>query len=204
VYVHPVYVTPRPAAQPETPKKKTTSTGPAEAKVVVDVPSDAVLYIDGQRSKMTSTKRTFVSPVLQPDERYFYDIKAEAVRDGQVRTESRRVVVTAGAVSHVDFTDLGPAVVAETVKAAAAQVTVRLPGDARLFIDGQKCPLTSAVRKFETPKLEPGRKYYYTLKAEIERDGETLVESQRVFVEAGKKISVKFDKLAPATSTASR
>jgi hypothetical protein len=43
------------------------------------------------------------------------------------------------------------------------------------------------------------------LKAEVERDGRTLAQSQRVTLEAGKKVSVTFNQLNPAaTKTASR
>ena len=43
-----------------------------------------------------------------------------------------------------------------------------------------------------TPALEPGKFYYYTLKAEVVRDGKALVETKKVFVEAGKEAFVDF------------
>jgi uncharacterized protein (TIGR03000 family) len=188
------------------PAKAAATTPPAEGKVVVDVPSDATLYIDGQKSKMTSGRRTFVSPVLQGDATYFYDLTAEVVRDGEKKTETRRVMLRAGQVSRVDFRDLGLA--EEPVAAAAAApaiVTVRVPEKARLLIDGKATSLTSNVRKFETPTLTPGKTYYYTLTAEVDRDGETLSQTRRVLLQAGKKVSVTFDQLKPAaTDTASR
>jgi uncharacterized protein (TIGR03000 family) len=153
---------------------------------------------------MTSERRTFISPVLQPGETYYYDLKAEVVRDGEKKTETRRVTIRAGQVARVDFRDLGQA--DESVVAAApAIVTVRVPEKARLLIDGKPTSLTSNVRKFETPALTPGKTYYYTLTAELDRDGETLSQSRRVLVQAGKKVSVNFDQLKPAaTNTASR
>jgi uncharacterized protein (TIGR03000 family) len=77
------------------------------------------------------------------------------------------------------------------------RVTVRLPEDARLFVDGVSCPLTSATRSFETPPLEPGKKYEYTLKAEVMRDGEPYSDSKRVVVQAGKEATVDFGDLRP-------
>lgn len=177
------------------------ATAPAEAKVVVNVPDDAALYIDGQKSKMTSDRRTFVSPVLQPGATYFYDLKVEVVRDGEKKTETRRVTLRAGQVARVDFRDLGQA--EEPVAGAdeaPATVTVRLPAKARLLIDGKATPMTSSVRTFETPKLSLGKQYYYMLTAEVERDGETLSQSRRVIVQAGKKVSVSFDQLKPAAA----
>ncbi len=78
---------------------------------------------------------------------------------------------------------------------ATGHVTVRLPADARLYVDDVACPLTSATRSFNTPALEPGRQYYYTLKAEVTRDGRVASESKRVIVQAGQEASVDFGDL---------
>lgn len=73
-----------------------------------------------------------------------------------------------------------------------ARITVRLPADAKLFVDNTECPLSSAVRTFATPKLEQGKKYYYTLKAEAKQNGQTVVQSQRVTMTAGQQVNVDF------------
>jgi uncharacterized protein (TIGR03000 family) len=65
------------------------------------------------------------------------------------------------------------------------RVTVRLPADARLYVNGVLCPLTSAERSFETPPLRPGRRYSYTLKAVVSRGGEDLDRTHRIDVRAG-------------------
>jgi uncharacterized protein (TIGR03000 family) len=93
----------------------------------------------------------------------------------------------------------------EEVIAAArpAVVTVSLPADAALYIDNVQCPLTSASRTFQTPALDPGREYYYTVRAEIVRDGQRRTQSQRVTVGAGRQVSVEFNSFA-ALQTASR
>jgi uncharacterized protein (TIGR03000 family) len=196
-----------PAVKSAPPAKATTDAGtPAEAKVVVSLPEDAKLFIDGQRSKMTSTRRTFVTPTLEAGERYFYDIQAEVVRDGQVRTETRRVIVAAGQVAKVDFSDLGPAVAAAPVaESAPARLTVRVPADARLYVDGEKVTHTAGARTFETPALPIGQTFYYTVTAEVDRDGRTLSDTRRVLVEAGKKVSVSIEPHTPvALRTASK
>jgi uncharacterized protein (TIGR03000 family) len=81
---------------------------------------------------------------------------------------------------------------------APAQLTIRLPADAALYIDNQRCPLTSNVRSFATPNLELGRKYFYTLRAEIVRDGQTITENRRVIVAAGQQVNVEFGQLMTA------
>ena len=47
----------------------------------------------------------------------------------------------------------------------AITITVRLPADAVLEIDGHKTESTGALRTFQTPPLPAGKEYSYTLKA---------------------------------------
>lgn len=79
-----------------------------------------------------------------------------------------------------------------------AQLVVKLPREARLFVDNVACPLTSSTRSFKTPALEPGRKYFYTIRAEMVRDGQTISQSQRVIVAAGQNVNVNFGNLMAA------
>jgi uncharacterized protein (TIGR03000 family) len=79
----------------------------------------------------------------------------------------------------------------------AARITVYLPADAQLYVDNVFCPLTSSTRSFPTPPLQPGREFYYTLRAEVLRDGQTRVQSQRVVVGAGRQVSVEFNDFGP-------
>jgi len=74
----------------------------------------------------------------------------------------------------------------------AAKFTVRVPADAKLYIDGELCPLTSEVRTFNSPALTAGKKYQYTL--EMVRDGGKKKESRQVNFEAGSTVEVDFNK----------
>jgi uncharacterized protein (TIGR03000 family) len=93
-----------------------------------------------------------------------------------------------GAVPDARFVSTSP---------APAQVTVRLPADARLYIDNTVCPLTSDTRSFNTPTLQPGQEYFYTFRAEITRDGQTRSQSQRVVVAPGRRVTVQFNNFTP-------
>jgi uncharacterized protein (TIGR03000 family) len=198
---------PQPEKKPEKKKKKDgseESASPSQATIIVQVPEGAKLYLDGQLSDRTSTTHTYVTPDLKLDKDFSYTIKMEAGEEGKVVTASKRVIVRAGAVTHVNFTDRNSAsTVRPDEEPAPAHVTVRLPADAQLQVDGVVCTLTSGTRKFDTPELEPGRKYFYTLKAEVVRDGRPVSESRRVLLEAGKDVQVDFRNMA-AVAAASR
>ncbi len=84
----------------------------------------------------------------------------------------------------------------ETIE-RTAQVTVVMPENARLFVDDVPYPTIQEKITFETPKLEANRTFYYTLKAEVVRDGKVYRDSRRVDVAAGKEVKVEFGSLPP-------
>src|SRR5262249_12889669 len=75
---------------------------------------------------------------------------------------------------------------------APATIIVSLPADARLLIDGNTTTSTSARRIFTSPSLQPGADYVYTLRAEMIRNGQTVVQTQQVTVRAGEESTVGF------------
>jgi uncharacterized protein (TIGR03000 family) len=83
-----------------------------------------------------------------------------------------------------------------------ARINVKLPSNAKLWVDNVNCPLISNERSFNTPALVPGRQYFYTMRMDVEKDGNVVSENRRVFVEAGAQVNVDFN--APATFTAQR
>jgi uncharacterized protein (TIGR03000 family) len=73
----------------------------APALILVTLPAEAQLAIDGAVTQSTSTSRSFASPDLQPGVDYHYTLTAEIVRDGKTVTASRRIAVRAGEETHV-------------------------------------------------------------------------------------------------------
>ncbi len=77
-----------------------------------------------------------------------------------------------------------------------ARFTVRLPAEARLYVNNVLVPINSATRTFNTPRLEPNRKYEYTLRMEIPRGDQPVSESRRVEFAAGQNVEVNFNNVA--------
>ena len=184
---------PVPAA-PVVPTGRARATAAAnQATVIVHLPVEARLFVDGRFADLTSSTRLFITPPLEMDRDYFYTIRVEAERNGETISRSQRVQVRASQVSRVDFGDLAsPARTVYEAAAAPAHVTVRLPESARLFVDGVACPLTTGQRSFDTPALEPGKAYYYTLRVELVQGGQTRTDSRRLDLQAGKQVHVDF------------
>jgi uncharacterized protein (TIGR03000 family) len=72
------------------------SAASAPANLLVTLPSDARLFVDGQATTSTSGQRRLITPDLQPGRDYHYTLRAEVVRNGEVQRVSQRVTVRAG------------------------------------------------------------------------------------------------------------
>jgi uncharacterized protein (TIGR03000 family) len=75
----------------------------APATIVLTLPADATVAIDGVSTTSTSATRTFVTPELVPAKEFVYVLSAEIVRDGQKLTVSEKVTVRAGEETRVNF-----------------------------------------------------------------------------------------------------
>jgi uncharacterized protein (TIGR03000 family) len=74
-----------------------------------------------------------------------------------------------------------------------ATVLVNLPAEAKLTFNGWTSTNKSSTRRFRTPAIEPGQEFAYTIRAEMVRDGQTIVQNHRVVVRAGQETRVNID-----------
>jgi uncharacterized protein (TIGR03000 family) len=73
------------------------------AKLILEVPANAKLYIDGNLTKSANEVRHFYTPTLEPGQLYFYDVRVEFEKDGRTVRQDKRVYVKAGDVYHASF-----------------------------------------------------------------------------------------------------
>ena len=85
------------------PAKTSSLDNVAPATLLVSVPVDTRLSIDGAATTSTSTQRVFVSPALSFGREYHYTLQAEFVQDGKVVKVSKEVAVKAGDETQVRF-----------------------------------------------------------------------------------------------------
>jgi uncharacterized protein (TIGR03000 family) len=78
----------------------------------------------------------------------------------------------------------------QNTEARPAVIVVTVPADTKVTFNGWTSSSNSTTRRFKTPALEPGKEYAYTLRAEIIRDGQTLVQTHQVVVRAGQETTV--------------
>jgi uncharacterized protein (TIGR03000 family) len=66
------------------------------ARLVVTLPAEARLTVDGLGTRSTSERRVFITPPPDPGTVYYYALEATVTRDGERFTAVRRVRVRAG------------------------------------------------------------------------------------------------------------
>ena len=83
----------------------------------------------------------------------------------------------------------------ETPKAkdTHAHIIIRVPADAELWFNGTKVTgEEGTVRKFTSPPLTPGQRYSYEVRAQWQKNGQTITTTREVSVKAGTRINVDF------------
>jgi uncharacterized protein (TIGR03000 family) len=80
-------------------------------------------------------------------------------------------------------------------------LSVSLPADAKLLFNGVAASGSGAVRTFQTPPLEAGQSYQYTLTAEVTRDGRTERATGTVIVRAGEAAQISLTPNVIATAS---
>jgi len=85
------------------PAKQAAAAAPA--RLIVQLPADAQLFLDDQPTTARAGERTFVTPGLEPGYLYSYTVRAEITRDGQKHIETKKIDVTAGSTARLSFTE---------------------------------------------------------------------------------------------------
>jgi uncharacterized protein (TIGR03000 family) len=82
----------------------------APARLTIELPAAAKLYVDGTLVKGDGEARNFHTPDLTAGKTFYYDLKAEVVVDGKTVTQEKRVLVKAGDANAESFEKLIAAV----------------------------------------------------------------------------------------------
>jgi uncharacterized protein (TIGR03000 family) len=77
------------------------------AKVVVELPEDAKLFVDDQQMKTMAAKRVFRTPGLPEGQLYYYILRAEVIRDGKPYSQTKQIIIRPGEEITATFPELG-------------------------------------------------------------------------------------------------
>lgn len=94
-----------PVAPKEEPKKPQSEPElKGTSRLILEVPTNAQVFIDGQETKSQSAVRYYHTPKLEEGQEYFYDVKVVIMSDGKVPSEmTRRIYVRANQIVREKF-----------------------------------------------------------------------------------------------------
>lgn len=103
--------------------------------LLVQVPPDAEIWLDGVKTNQTGASRRFESPALQPGGVYTYDVRARWIEQGRAVEQSQVVLVHTGDQVRVNFPafpELAPQAAPQPFPLAASPAGQPTPPEARV------------------------------------------------------------------------
>jgi uncharacterized protein (TIGR03000 family) len=85
----------------------------SSATLVVELPAEATLTVDGAATAQKTAVRTFSTPALDAGKDYFYTLTATVERGGKMETVTKKVTVKAGETTRVALEPTTEAVAAK-------------------------------------------------------------------------------------------
>jgi len=99
-----------------------------------------------------------------------------------------------------NYQSLYPSATAAPEPDTTAHLTVTVPADAQLWLQGVQTTSTGPVRQFISPPLTSGKRYTYEAKASWTENGHEVTQTRKVPVTAGAHVDVTFP--VPPTTAA--
>jgi len=162
------------------------------ATIELNVPADAQVWFNGQATTQTGTARRFVTPPLNPESDYSYELKVRYNKDGEPKEETRTISVVAGGLRQVNLNGDVAANPSTAYRSfyppngnQQATIELTVPADAQVWFDGQPTTQTGTVRRFVTPPLRANADYSYEVKIRYTKDGEPKEETRTISVVPG-------------------
>lgn len=93
--------------QGPSPQPMQSMTPPNQAQIVVTLPADARMYVDGIDMNLTGSVRQFRTPDLKPGTKNTYSIKIVVDRGGKPVEETKTVDLVPGQTTRVHFAEPG-------------------------------------------------------------------------------------------------
>jgi uncharacterized protein (TIGR03000 family) len=172
----------------ETPvpaKDDSTSIVPADGVLLlVSVPADAKVFVNGSATSSTGSLRRFVSRGLADGAVYDYTVKV-VLDDAEEPTELIKTVsVSAGERSELSFVEEQP----------TTSLTLRVPADAAVWLAGNATGSTGELRSFETTALAAGEVWQnYEIRIVTKTDGRERIISKVIDLTAGETVELEID-----------
>jgi uncharacterized protein (TIGR03000 family) len=95
---------PKPEAKPDSePDGMNGALAPGGARLIVEVPADALVFLDDRPMRTPGAVRSFDTPALEAGRTYYYAVRVQVMRDGKPIVDEKRVLIRAGEVARASF-----------------------------------------------------------------------------------------------------
>jgi uncharacterized protein (TIGR03000 family) len=189
---------------PPSAGKSTFDMSPDAGYLIVNVPADAKVFVNGHATTSTGEHRQYVSHGLEAGMRYEYQVRAEIIRDGKVLSETKTVQLTGGSQADLAFEMSGSSPAPQTAKTGAAPrtaVLLHVPAAAKVYLSGMEMSATGPDREFVTTKLPAGSTWdNYTIRVVSGAES----RDQTLTLKGGDSRELTFDFNAPKVASTSR
>lgn len=172
------------------------------AMLRVSVPVDAVVYVNDRKTTSTGSQRQYVSNGLKSGESYTYRVRVEFEQDGESKTMTKQVRLTAGSDELLAFAEPTSAPVVadddesdeEEEAKPVTKLTLRVPADAQVTLAGAATEQTGAEREFVTTRLQAGATWEdYTVRVETTVEGKPVVQERVITLRGGESQALIFN-----------
>ncbi|MBX3422990.1 MAG: TIGR03000 domain-containing protein [Pirellulaceae bacterium] len=158
--------------------------------LTVSVPNAAAIYVNGRATTSSGSVRQYVSRGLVAGKSYKFELRAELPGvDGQVMTEERTVVVTAGGREHLQFA------FADSASPVETSLTLNVPEGAKVVLAGNPTRAIGTTRTYQSKQLMVGQ-VWDDYVVEVELDGQVKRQSIRLI--GGDSLELSFNFSASA------
>ena len=193
--------TPTPKAAdvaPANATKKVAWSGPSDgAMLVVEVPEDAKLFINGTLTAVSGGTRNFATTGLTADKKYEYELKMVVDRGGKTDEQTRTVWLVAGEQQTVSMKSADSTSVAGNQPHSTTNLTLRVPEDAQVWIEGHLTTPTGAVRTFSTGAIRDGQEWEgYEIRVARMVEGREVAVVKNITLTGGKDLDLAIDPTA--------
>jgi uncharacterized protein (TIGR03000 family) len=73
-----------------------------------------------------------------------------------------------------------------------AVIQVKVPAGAKVWFDDEPTRQTGTDRVFDSPPLQRGRRYHYTVRARWMDDGKPVTQTRKIYFRASEQVTVDF------------
>lgn len=160
----------------------------ADGTLIVEVPSNAKIFVNNRLTSTPGEIREYVSRNLVRGYNYSYEVRAEMEVEGNTVTETKKVDLRAGVPTKIAF-NLAPA-----TQEVETSITVKVPANAKVNLGGNDTNASGETRVYRTSALNAGAEWKdYKIVVTAEIDGRQITKEQTFNLKAGDNKELSFD-----------